>query len=376
VYVHLKTLTLRGFKSFAAATTLRFEPGINCVVGPNGSGKSNVVDALAWVMGEQGAKNLRGGNMADVIFAGTSKRPALGRAEVSLTIDNSDGVLPIDYTEVTISRTLFRSGGSEYAINGASCRLLDIQELLSDTGMGREMHVIIGQGKLDEVLKAGAEDRRGFIEEAAGVLKHRRRKEKALRKLESMSGSLARIEDLSAELRRQLGPLARQAEAARKARINLISLPSNSLPELFKQPENTPKACAYIGQSTSIADCVARYAQERDITFSRFLTLNTQNYPVSTGQIIDHIAAEASSTALLVHISTLNDNLRELISALHATARRKPVVVLITLHDANPQAETLLLQALERQHILVGCVPQFAHQEPSFGRHALSLVDR
>ena len=219
VYVYLKTLTLRGFKSFAAATTLRFEPGINCVVGPNGSGKSNVVDALAWVMGEQGAKNLRGGNMADVIFAGTSKRPALGRAEVSLTIDNSDGVLPIDYTEVTISRTLFRSGGSEYAINGASCRLLDIQELLSDTGMGREMHVIIGQGKLDEVLKAGAEDRRGFIEEAAGVLKHRRRKEKALRKLESMSGSLARIEDLSAELRRQLGPLARQAEAARKAQV-------------------------------------------------------------------------------------------------------------------------------------------------------------
>lgn len=147
--------------------------------------------------------------------------------------------------------------------------------------------------------------------------------------------------------------LNRAAEAARKARINLISLPSNSLAELFKQPENTPKACAYIGQSTSIADCVARYAQERDITFSRFLTLNTQNYPVSTGQIIDHIAAETSSTALLVHISTLNDNLRELISALTAAARRKPVVVLITLHDANPQAEAMLLQALERQHILI-----------------------
>ena len=147
--------------------------------------------------------------------------------------------------------------------------------------------------------------------------------------------------------------LDRAIEAARKARINLISLPSNSLPELFKQPENTPKACAYIGQSTSIADCVARYAQERDITFSRFLTLNTQNYPVSTGQIIDHIAAETSSTALLVHISTLNDNLRELISALTAAARRKPVVVLITLHDANPQAEAMLLQALERQHILI-----------------------
>lgn len=217
--MHLKTLTLRGFKSFAAATTLNFEPGINCVVGPNGSGKSNVVDALAWVMGEQGAKNLRGGHMADVIFAGTAKRPALGRAEVSLTIDNTDGALPIDYSEVTISRTLFRTGGSEYAINGTACRLLDIQELLSDTGMGREMHVIIGQGRLDQVLTATPEDRRGFIEEAAGVLKHRRRKDKALRKLESMQGNLTRIEDLTAELRRQLGPLARQAETARRAQV-------------------------------------------------------------------------------------------------------------------------------------------------------------
>ena len=155
--MYLKSLTLRGFKSFASSTTMRFEPGINCVVGPNGSGKSNVVDALAWVMGEQGAKNMRGGAMADVIFAGTSQKPALGRAEVSLSIDNSDGALPIDYREVTISRTLFRSGGSEYAINGTACRLLDIQELLSDTGMGKEMHVIIGQGKLDEVLTSSAE---------------------------------------------------------------------------------------------------------------------------------------------------------------------------------------------------------------------------
>ncbi|WP_241658643.1 chromosome segregation protein SMC [Arcanobacterium bovis] len=198
---------------------MRFEPGINCVVGPNGSGKSNVVDALAWVMGEQGAKNLRGGNMADVIFAGTSKRPALGRAEVSLTIDNTDGALPIEFSEVTITRTLFRSGGSEYAINGTACRLLDIQELLSDTGMGKEMHVIIGQGRLDQVLTATPEERRNFIEEAAGVLKHRRRKEKALRKLESMQGNLVRIEDLATELRRQLGPLARQAATARRAQV-------------------------------------------------------------------------------------------------------------------------------------------------------------
>ena len=217
--MHLRTLTLRGFKSFASATTFHFEPGITCVVGPNGSGKSNVVDALAWVMGEQGAKTLRGGSMADVIFAGTSGRPPLGRAEVTLTIDNSDGALPIDYAEVTISRTLFRGGGSEYAINGSPCRLLDVQELLSDTGIGREMHVVVGQGQLDAVLSASPIERRGFIEEAAGVLKHRKRKEKALRKLDSMAANLARLTDLTGEIRRQLGPLARQADVARRAQV-------------------------------------------------------------------------------------------------------------------------------------------------------------
>lgn len=217
--MHLKTLTLRGFKSFASATTLSFEPGVTCVVGPNGSGKSNVVDALAWVMGEQGAKSLRGGKMEDVIFAGTAGRPPLGRAEVALTIDNTDGALPIEYTEVTISRTLFRSGGSEYAINGQGCRLLDIQELLSDSGLGREMHVIVGQGQLDAVLRATPEERRGFIEEAAGVLKHRKRKEKALRKLDAMQANLTRLGDLTGEIRRQLGPLGRQAEVARKAAV-------------------------------------------------------------------------------------------------------------------------------------------------------------
>ena len=216
--MHLKSLTLRGFKSFASATTLRFEPGITCVVGPNGSGKSNVVDALSWVMGEQGAKSLRGGKMEDVIFAGTSGRPPLGRAEVALTIDNTDGALPIDYAEVTISRTMFRAGGSEYAINGTSCRLLDVQELLSDSGIGREMHVIVGQGQLDAVLHASPEERRAFIEEAAGVLKHRKRKEKALRKLEAMGANLTRLSDLTSEIRRQLKPLGRQAEVARRAR--------------------------------------------------------------------------------------------------------------------------------------------------------------
>ncbi|WP_431900768.1 chromosome segregation protein SMC [Nonomuraea sp. bgisy101] len=217
--MYLKTLTLRGFKSFASATALRLEPGITCVVGPNGSGKSNVVDALAWVMGEHSAKSLRGGKMEDVIFAGTSSRPPLGRAEVTLTIDNTDGALPIDYTEVTISRLMFRSGQSEYAINGDTCRLLDIQELLSDSGIGREMHVIVGQGQLDAVLHAGPEDRRAFIEEAAGVLKHRKRKEKALRKLDAMQANLTRAQDLATELRRQLKPLGRQAEIARKAAV-------------------------------------------------------------------------------------------------------------------------------------------------------------
>ena len=217
--MYLKTLTVRGFKSFASATTLRFEPGITCIVGPNGSGKSNVVDALSWVMGEQGVKPLRGGKMEDVVFAGTAGRPALGRAEVTLTIDNSDGMLPIDYAEVTISRLLFRSGQSEYAINGDTCRLLDIAELLSDTGLGREMHVIVGQGQLDEVLNAGPETRRALIEEAAGVLKHRRRKEKAVRKLDAMQANLTRLVDLTAELGRRLKPLGRQAEIARRAAV-------------------------------------------------------------------------------------------------------------------------------------------------------------
>ncbi|OON76378.1 chromosome segregation protein SMC [Streptomyces tsukubensis] len=217
--MHLKAMTLRGFKSFASATTLRFEPGITCVVGPNGSGKSNVVDALSWVMGEQGAKSLRGGKMEDVIFAGTTGRPPLGRAEVSLTVDNSDGALPIEYAEVTITRTMFRNGGSEYQLNGETCRLLDIQELLSDSGIGREMHVIVGQGQLDSVLHADPMGRRAFIEEAAGVLKHRKRKEKALRKLDAMRANLARVQDLTDELRRQLKPLGRQAAVARRAAV-------------------------------------------------------------------------------------------------------------------------------------------------------------
>jgi chromosome segregation protein len=214
--VFLKSLTLKGFKSFADPTTLELEPGVTVVVGPNGSGKSNIVDAVAWVLGAQASRAIRSNKMEDVIFAGTSKRPALGRAEVSLTIDNTSGTLPIGFTEVTITRTLFRSGESEYAINGVSCRLLDIQELLSDSGVGRQQHVIIGQGQLAAILDSRPEDRRAVIEEAAGVLKFRRRRERAQRRLESTEANFVRLADLLREIRRQLRPLERQADAARR----------------------------------------------------------------------------------------------------------------------------------------------------------------
>ena len=214
--MHLKSLTLKGFKSFADTTTLDLEPGVTVVVGPNGSGKSNIVDAVAWVLGAQGPRTVRSGKMEDVIFAGTAKRAALGRAEVMLTIDNSSGMLPIDLAEVSISRTLFRNGDSEYALNGVPCRLLDVQDLLSDSGVGRQQHVIVGQGMLDSVLNARPEDRRAIIEEAAGVLKYRKRKEKAERRLEATEGNLLRLSDLLREVRRQLRPLERQADAARR----------------------------------------------------------------------------------------------------------------------------------------------------------------
>ena len=214
--VFLRSLTLKGFKSFAEATTLELEPGVTVVVGPNGSGKSNVVDAIAWVLGAQAPSAVRSQKMDDVIFAGTASRPALGRAEVSLTIDNSAGILPIEFSEVTVKRTLFRSGDSEYAINNVPCRLLDVQELLSDARVGRQQHVIVSQGQIDAVLNARPEDRRAIIEEAAGVLKYRKRKEKAERRLDATEANLLRLQDLLREVRRQLRPLERQAEAAKR----------------------------------------------------------------------------------------------------------------------------------------------------------------
>jgi chromosome segregation protein len=214
--VFLKSLSVKGFKSFADSTILAMEPGVTVVVGPNGSGKSNVVDAIGWVLGAQAPSAVRSQKMDDVIFAGTQKRPALGRAEVSLTIDNSAGLLPIEFNEVTLSRILFRSGDSEYSINSVPCRLLDIQELLSDSGVGRHQHVIVSQGQIDAVLNARPEDRRLIIEEAAGVLKFRRRKEKAERRLTATEANLTRLQDLLREVRRQLRPLEKQADAARR----------------------------------------------------------------------------------------------------------------------------------------------------------------
>jgi chromosome segregation protein len=318
--VHLKTLTLRGFKSFASATTLNLEPGVTCVVGPNGSGKSNVVDALAWVMGEQGAKSLRGGKMEDVIFAGTTGRAPLGRAEVALTIDNTDGALPIDYTEVTISRTMFRNGGSDYAINGTPCRLLDIQELLSDSGIGREMHVIVGQGQLDTVLRATPEERRGFIEEAAGVLKHRKRKERALRKLETMEANLTRVQDLTGEIRRQLGPLGRQAETARKAaviqteardaRLRLIADDLVQLTSTLEQ--EVADETALIQRRTEVEEAMAGLAQrlaglEAAAEDARPALAVAQDQYVSASRLVERMASTLSLASERVRLLSEDD---------------------------------------------------------------------
>ncbi len=301
--MHLKSLTLKGFKSFASATTLRFEPGITCVVGPNGSGKSNVVDAIAWVLGEQGAKTLRGGKMEDVIFAGTAGRPALGRAEVTLTIDNADGALPIDYTEVAVTRRMYRSGESEYEINGTSCRLLDVQELLSDSGIGREMHVIVGQGKLDSVLQARPEDRRAFIEEAAGVLKHRKRKEKALRKLEAMAANLTRLTDLTGELRRQLKPLGRQAEVARRAATVQADLRDARLRLLADDLVQLRKALDRdVADETTALE--RRSAVERDL-------LSARNQELALEQALtDGAAALARAQETWYRLSALDERVR------------------------------------------------------------------
>jgi chromosome segregation protein len=361
--VYVKSLTLKGFKSFASATHLRLEPGITCIVGPNGSGKSNVVDALAWVMGEQGAKSLRGGKMEDVIFAGTAGRPPLGRAEVALTIDNTDGALPIDYTEVTIARTMFRNGGSEYSINGTSCRLLDIQELLSDSGIGREMHVIVGQGQLDTVLRATPEERRGFIEEAAGVLKHRKRKERALRKLETMEANLTRVQDLTGEIRRQLGPLGRQAETARRAAViqadardarlrlvadDLIQLTSTLEQEVADETALHQRRAEVEEALTHLGDRLARL--EAAAEQARPALAQAHEHWAALGRLVERMASTRSLAAERVRL--LSDDTEE--QAGEST--RDPVALREQAAVVHEQEQTLLAELAEVKATLEAAV--------------------
>jgi chromosome segregation protein len=356
--VYLKTLTLRGFKSFASATTLRFEPGITCVVGPNGSGKSNVVDAFSWVMGEQGVKSLRGGKMEDVVFAGTASRPPLGRAEVTLTIDNSDGALPIEYSEVTISRLLFRSGQSEYSINGDHCRLLDVQELLSDSGLGREMHVIVGQGQLDQVLHAGPEARRALIEEAAGVLKHRRRKEKALRKLEAMQANLTRLVDLTAELKRRLKPLGRQAAIARRAAVIQADLRDSRL-RLLADDYVTASAELQRDQTDEAAALARRAELERVLTQAR------QREAELDSDEQQHAPRLAAAQEAWFALSALSERLRGVASLAQERHTHLAAQPDAARPGRDPQELELEAETLREQEVVLGERLETAREELS-----------
>jgi chromosome segregation protein len=358
--LYLKSLTLRGFKSFASATTLRLETGITCVVGPNGSGKSNIVDALSWVMGEQGAKSLRGGKMEDVVFAGTTSRPPLGRAEVTLTIDNADGALPIDYSEVTLSRLMFRSGQSEYAINGNHCRLLDVQELLSDSGLGREMHVIVGQGHLDDVLHAGPEARRALIEEAAGVLKHRKRKEKALRKLEAMQANLTRLVDLTAELSRRLKPLGRQAEVARKAAVIQAELRDARL-RLLADDYVTLAADLQRDEADEAAVLARRAALEQEVAQARA----RENELDQAAQQASAVLARAQETWFA--LSSLTERLR---STQHLAAQRHTLLTEAT----EPERPSRDPDELDRQADELREEEETLNERLTAGREVLAVA--
>ena len=356
--MYLKTLTLRGFKSFASATTLRFEPGITCIVGPNGSGKSNVVDAFSWVMGEQGVKTLRGGKMEDVVFAGTASRPPLGRAEVTLTIDNSDGALPIEYSEVTISRLLFRSGQSEYSINGDHCRLLDVQELLSDSGLGREMHVIVGQGQLDQVLHAGPEARRALIEEAAGVLKHRRRKEKALRKLEAMQTNLTRLVDLTAELKRRLKPLGRQAAIARRAAVIQADLRDSRL-RLLADDYVTASAELQRDQTDEAA------AQARRAELERVLAQARQREAELDSDEQQHAPRLAAAQEAWFALSALSERLRGVASLAQERHTHLAAQPDAPRPGRDPEELELEAETLREQEVVLGERLETAREELS-----------
>jgi chromosome segregation protein len=379
--VYVKSLTLRGFKSFASATPLRLEPGITCIVGPNGSGKSNVADALAWVMGEQGAKSLRGGKMEDVIFAGTSLRAPLGRAEVSLTIDNTDGALPIDYTEVTIARTMFRNGGSEYSINGTSCRLLDIQELLSDSGIGHEMHVIVGQGQLEAILRATPEERRGFIEEAAGVLKHRKRKERALRKMDTMEANLVRVNDLTGEIRRQLGPLGRQAEAARKAatiqaaardaRLRLLADDLYQLTSTFDQ--EVADESALIARRAEVEGALSGVrsrlaALEVEAQEAAPLLARAQERWFALSSLRERLTATGSLAAERVRLLSEDED----VSA--ANSSRDPEVLRAQAESVRQQEQVLIAESRQAQEALDAAVTRRTEVETAYAAETARLT--
>jgi chromosome segregation protein len=359
--VFLKSLTLKGFKSFAESTTLEFEPGFTLIVGPNGSGKSNLVDAVAWVLGAQGPRMLRSAKMDDVIFAGSPARPALGRAEVSLTIDNSAGLLPIDFSEVTITRTLFRSGESEYAVNGVPCRLLDVQELLSDTGVGRQQHVIVSQGNLDSVLLVRPEERRAVIEEAAGVLKYRRRKEKAERRLESTEGTLVRLQDLLREVRRQLRPLERQAAAAQRhgdlvAELNALRrhLVGRELVALEAGLGAAERDCGGLGRTEEeLKAALARLDAEVVRGEDELARLRSASADARISELLskaEALRSRAASLAAVVEergrwlgrsLNELED--RDLIASLEAEAQRLRFVIA----EVDAEAESLLPRAAE-----------------------------
>ena len=318
----LKSLSMKGFKSFADPTVLEFEPGMTVVVGPNGSGKSNVVDAVTWVLGAQGPRSLRSQKMEDVIFAGTTGRPALGRAEVSLTIDNGSGKLPVDMAEVTITRTLFRSGDSEYAINGTPCRLLDILDLLSDSGVGRSQHMIIGQGQLDTVLNARPEDRRAVIEEAAGVLKHRRRRERAERRLAATQENLERVGDLVRELRRQIRPLERQAAAARshaalsaELRAVRVHLAGRELAELSARRQRAADGLERVaGEERELREASERLDAQAVATSAELASRREEDLADALGRV-QALAERARGTSNL-----LRERSRALAAALDASA--------------------------------------------------------
>ena len=349
----LRSLTMKGFKSFADPTVLEFEPGVTVVVGPNGSGKSNVVDAVTWVLGAQGPRQLRSAKMEDVIFAGTASRSALGRAEVSLTIDNSSGDLAIETAEVTITRTLFRNGDSEYALNGTPCRLLDIQELLSDTGIGRSQHMIIGQGQLDAVLQARPEERRSIIEEAAGVLKHRRRRERAERRLAQTQENLERLGDLVREVRRQMRPLERQAIAARshasladELRDVRVYVAGQELAELIARRDAAEKEMAAIAaESATLRAELQQLDDEASEAAAELSSRREETLAGSLGRVQSLIERARGS------VSVLNERHRSVLAALDASADVDVV--------SNLEAEAAHLhdQLVELDHDRVGLDP-------------------